>query len=1102
MAFREYKKLDLPSVAEEIRQYWEDNSIFEKSIENREGNPTFTFYEGPPSANGEPGIHHVMARAIKDIFCRYKTQQGYQVHRKGGWDTHGLPVELQVEKRLNINKDDIGDKISVEEFNEECRKDVMKFKEKWDDLTRKIGFWLDLDNPYVTYDPEYIESVWYLLKEFHKNDLLYRDYSIQPYSPAARTNLSSHELGQPGCYRPVKDLSVTAQFKLRNKENTYILAWTTTPWTLPSNSALGVHRNLTYALVDTINTYTGEEVKVILAEDCIPDFFDEEWKDADKESFKQGKLSVPWTVVETFPGSELEGLEYEQLLPYVTPESDKAFKVYHADYVTTDEGTGVVHIAPTFGGDDYQVAHQYGIPAITVPDPDHPGEERPLVDKEGKFVPEVTDFPGRYVKDFGQEPEEEPVDVSIVVKLKKENKAFRSEKYEHNYPHCWRTDKPVIYFPMESWFIRVSHFRDKLIEKNNQINWQPESTGTGRFGNWLESLADWNLSRTRYWATPLPVWQTEDKSEQKCIGSFEELRQEVDKAVEAGFMEERLSDNFDPHIPYVDEIILVSSEGKKMKRVSDVIDVWFDSGAMPYAQLHYPFENKDNFKDHFPADFIAEGVDQTRGWFYTLHAISTLLFDSVAYRNVIANGLVLDKHGNKMSKRLGNVIDPFENISTYGADATRWYMVHNAPPWENLKFDPEGVDEIRRKLFGTLFNTYAFFAMYANIDGFTNQEEAIPFEERPELDRWIISRLNTLIREVEYNMEEYDPTRAVRKIQDFVLDHLSNWYVRLSRRRFWKGEYNRDKISAFQTLYRCLRDVSKLMAPFSPFYPDRLFRDLEEATAHPEADSVHLSDWPSIGDDEKDVDLEQKMELAQSISSMALALRKRSKIRVRQPLNKITVPVEDPKTRQQIESVADLIRNEVNVKTLEFPEEDVNLVEKKVKPDFKKLGPKLGKKIKTLQGILENLEQDKIHQLEREGALEVDLDGESFTVTPEDVEVLSEDIPGQLVESDGKLTVALDINITPELEKEGLARELINRIQTLRKNKGFEVTDEIAVTLEENKKIKEAVENFRDYICRETLAKELSFDRFPENNYDTIDIEDLQTQVAIKKASK
>ena len=1098
MGYPEYKKLELPKIAEEIRQFWKENETFRKSITSREGKQTFTFYEGPPSANGKPGIHHVMARTIKDIFCRFKTQQGYHVQRKGGWDTHGLPVELQVEKRMNLNKDDIGDKISVEDFNKECRQDVMKFKEHWDELTEQIGFWLDLDDPYITYDSNYIESVWYLLKQFHEKDLLYRDYSIQPYSPAAGTNLSAHELGQPGCYRPVKDLSVTAQFKVKNRDNTYILAWTTTPWTLPSNAALGIHRKLESALVNTINPYSGEPVKVILAEKCINDFFDPELKDVGLDSFKKGNIKVPWSVEETFPGSELEGTEFEQLLPYVTPESDKAFKVYHADFVTTDEGTGVVHIAPTFGADDYRIAKEYGIPPITVPDPNSPGEERPLVDKEGKFVDQVSEFAGRYVKDFGQE-EEEPVDVSIVVKLKKENKAFRSEKYEHNYPHCWRTDKPVIYYPMESWFIRVSQFRDKLLEHNNTINWNPESTGTGRFGNWLESLTDWNLSRTRYWATPLPVWQTEDKTEQKCIGSYEELKNEVEKSVSVGFMQEGLSDDFDPHIPYVDEIVLVSSDNKPMHRVSDVIDVWFDSGAMPYAQHHYPFENQEQFQKTFPADFIAEGVDQTRGWFYTLHAIAVLLFDSVAFKNVIANGLVLDKHGNKMSKRLGNVIDPFETMRDYGPDATRWYMVHNAPPWENLKFDLNGIDETRKKLFGTLFNTYSFFALYANIDGFQNKEEQIPFEQRPELDRWIISRLNTLISEVEKNLEEYDPTRAVRKIQDFVLEHLSNWYVRLSRRRFWKGDYSENKISAYQTLYRCLKDVSKLMAPFSPFYAEQLFRDLQKGSGETEAESVHLAYWPEVSESEKNSELEEKMELAQRICSLALALRKKAKIRVRQPLNKIIVPAENQKMQERIEAVRELILNEINVKEIEFPKEEESIIVKKVKPDFKKLGPTLGKKIKVLKEKLENVEQKDIEQLEKEGSLKFDLDGEDFELNHEDVDILYEDIPGQVVESDGKLTVAMDVNITPELENEGLARELINRIQNIRKNNGFEVTDQIIVQIEDNKKLQEVVSQFEEYICSETLTQELNFSRFGENNYEAIELGDISTKVSIKR---
>ncbi len=1097
MPYPEYDKLDLPGVASDVLQTWKQSQTFQKSIENRKGREAFTFYEGPPSANGLPGIHHVMARTIKDIFCRYKTQQGYQVHRKGGWDTHGLPVELQVEKRLELRKEDIGKKISVAEFNKQCRNDVMKFKSVWDDLTEKIGFWLDLDDPYITYDKNYIESVWQLLSRLHDKDLLYRDFSIQPYSPAAGTNLSSHELGQPGCYRPVKDLSVTAQFRIKGSENRYILAWTTTPWTLPSNAALGIHRKLEYAEIHTLNPYTGKEIQVILAEKCTGKFFDPDMENESFSDFTTGSRRVPWKKAKTFSGSELEGIEYEQLMPYV-PVGKNAFKAYHADYVTTDEGTGVVHIAPTFGADDLRIAKMYDIPSVTVPDPEAPGQEIPLVDNKGRFVKEVSDFAGRYIKDFGQEEEEEAVDVSIVVKLKNENKAFRAEKYEHNYPHCWRTDKPVIYYPMESWFIRVTAMRDKLIEQNKKINWKPAFTGTGRFGNWLETMVDWNLSRTRYWATPLPVWQTKDKQYIKCIGSYETLKKEVKLAIEAGFMNDPLPEDFDPHLPFVDDIILVSPDGEKMTRVPDVIDVWFDSGAMPYAQFHYPFENKEKFAQNFPADFIAEGVDQTRGWFYTLHAIAVLLFDSVAYKNVIANGLVLDKKGNKMSKRLGNIVDPFTTLEKYGPDATRWYLVHNAPPWENLKFDEEGINDIRKRLFSTLYNTYSFFALYANIDGFHNKEAPVPFEQRPELDRWILSLLNSLIRDTEMHLDDYDPTRAVRKIQYFVIEHLSNWYVRLSRRKFWKGEYTAEKISAYQTLHTCLVTLSKLMAPFAPFYSERLYIDLQKGSAVPEKESVHLADWPRVNDAEINEELETRMNLAQEISSLALALRKKSKIRVRQPLNKIIVAVDDALKAHVLE-VQGLINNEVNVKKLEFPADDANILVKNVRPDFKKLGPKLGKKIKVLKQKLETIDQAAIRELDEKGKLEIDLEGTPFQLEKSDVEIRNEDIPGWLVESTDRVTVALDVTLTEELETEGLVRELINKIQTLRKNQGLEVTDHIKISLQENKILEKAVSQFKKHICSETLALELEFTNITNNHSAEADLGETETRIIIEK---
>jgi isoleucyl-tRNA synthetase len=1111
LKYREYKYLDLPKVSDDVLKLWKENGIFKKSITSRPDTNRFVFYEGPPSANGLPGIHHVIGRTIKDVFCRYKTLKGFQVKRKSGWDTHGLPVELQVEKRLGLKKEDIGKKISVAEYNEECRKDVMKFQDTWEELTEKIGFWLDLENPYITYDRNYIETLWYLLKELFKKDLLYRGYTIQPFSPAAGTGLSSHEINQPGCYKMVKDTSLTAQFKilsgqdhplvdalLSGNEDTFILAWTTTPWTLPSNAALAVGENITYLKVKTYNQYTGIPVNVILAKDTLYKYFKIENAALGMQDYHSGQKEIPYKISGEITGKELAGLKYEQLLPYVTPE-EEAFKVIIGDFVTTDEGTGVVHIAPTFGADDFRVAKQQGIPAITVPDEENPNRQIPLVDRKGRFVPQVTDFAGRFVKNYEDDDTWSDVNIDIAVKLKSENRAFRVEKYEHTYPHCWRTDKPVLYYPLESWFIRTTAFKEKLIEHNNTINWKPASTGTGRFGNWLENLVDWNLSRSRYWGTPLPIWATENGEEFKCIGSISELKEEVDKAIDAGIDQKTVDlKNFDPHRPFVDEVFLVSESGKRMSRIPDVVDVWFDSGAMPYAQLHYPFENKEEFAKYFPADFIAEGVDQTRGWFFTLHAIAVMLFDSVAFKNVVANGLVLDKDGNKMSKRLGNAIDPFETVEKYGADATRWYLVHNSQPWDNLKFDLDGVDEIRKKFFGTLYNVYSFYALYANIDGFSYQEEKIPVSERPELDRWIISLLNTLVKNCEEHLENYEPTRAVREIQDFVNDHLSNWYVRLSRRRFWKGEYSSDKISAYQTLYECLVTLSQLMSPFAPFYSERLFLDLNEVSGKHKEESVHLTYFPETDFRVINKDLEERMDLAQDISSQVLSLRKRSKIKVRQPLGKIMVPVLDEKMKRQIEQVKELVLAETNVKRLEYVDDASGILVKKIKPDFRKLGPKVGPKIKLVQQKLNSLNQQEISAFEREGYLAFSVNGEAVKVEIQDVEVLSEDIPGWLVNSSGKTTVALDVTITEDLKDEGIARELINRIQNLRKEKDFEVTDHIEIKIQPHPVVNSAVQKFQGYICTETLADELHLADPEDDDYE-VQIEEISLKLNIKR---
>ncbi|MBW6459471.1 MAG: isoleucine--tRNA ligase [Bacteroidales bacterium] len=1086
--YKEYKGLSLTRIGEEINEYWQQHGTFEKSVQIRKGHREFVFYEGPPSANGKPGIHHVMARAIKDIFCRYKTLKGYLVERKAGWDTHGLPVEIGVEQTLGITKEDIGKKISVEEYNRTCKQEVMKYKDLWDDLTVKMGYWVDLDHPYITFDNKYIETVWWLLKQLYDKSLLYEGYTIQPYSPAAGTGLSSHELNLPGAYKEVKDLTVTAQFKLiRNQESeflfkdthgdVFILAWTTTAWTLPSNTALAVGKNIEYARVKTFNPYTHLPVTVILAKDLLPNFFPEKNAELKLEEYEPGQKAIPFQVIDTIKGKKLAGLRYEQLLPYAQPETGDAFKVLLGDFVTTEDGTGIVHIAPSFGADDFKVAKENGIGALT------------MVDKLGKFIDAMGEFAGRYVKQE-YDPQFDPanddsVDVDIIVKLKKENRAFKTEKYEHSYPHCWRTDKPILYYPLDSWFIKTTAYKEKMMELNKTINWKPVSTGIGRFGNWLENLVDWNLSRSRYWGTPLPIWVTEDRTEFRCIGSVEELKKEIGKSVEAGFMQKNplgkfvpgdfSSENyesFDLHRPYVDEIVLVSTTGKKMIRETDLIDVWFDSGAMPYAQFHYPFENKE-LEHYFPADFIAEGVDQTRGWFFTLHAIAVMLFDSVSFRACVSNGLVLDKEGNKMSKRLGNAADPFETIAKYGPDATRWYMMTNAQPWDNLKFDLEGIAEVQRKFFGTLYNTYAFFALYANIDGFSYAEEEVPFGRRPEIDRWILSELHSLIRKVESYYEDFEPTKAGRAIQDFVIDHLSNWYVRLSRRRFWKGEYSEDKIAAYQTLYRCLEVVAQLGSPIAPFFMERLFTDLNSVTGRVASDSVHLSDFPVADESVIDLDLEERMELAQTVSSMILSLRKRSGIRVRQPLNKIMIPILSEHDRNQLKAVENLILTEVNVKEIEYLTETSGILVKKIKPNFKVLGPRFGKLMKPIAAAISAFTQEQISRIENEAVYTLQVEGETVEITLNDVELTTEDIPGWLISSSGNMTVALDINITEDLKLEGYARELINRIQNIRKDRDYEVTDKIRVQVEKTEMLKKAIDKNFSYICAEILAESL-----------------------------
>ncbi|MGL2988438.1 isoleucine--tRNA ligase [Flavobacterium sp. RSSA_27] len=1129
--FTEYKGLDLPKAAAEVLDFWKNENIFEKSVTTREGNTPFVFFEGPPSANGLPGIHHVMARAIKDIFCRYKTQKGFQVKRKAGWDTHGLPVELGTEKELGITKEDIGKTISIEEYNEACKKTVMRYTDVWNDLTEKMGYWVDMEDPYVTYKPKYMESVWWLLKQIYDKDLMYKGYTIQPYSPKAGTGLSSHEVNQPGSYRDVTDTTIVAQFKtlpetlpsfLQGFGPIHILAWTTTPWTLPSNTALTVGPRIDYVLVKTFNQYTFEPVHVILAKNLVGKQFAKGFfasEDAtDFENFKAGDKKIPYQIVAECKGQDLVDIRYEQLLPFVLPyqNPENAFRVIAGDFVTTEDGTGIVHTAPTFGADDAKVAKEATpeVPPMLVLDEN--GTPVPLVDLQGRFIQGLGDFSGKYVKNEyyneGEAPERS-VDVEIAIRLKEENKAFKVEKYVHSYPHCWRTDKPILYYPLDSWFIKITEVRDRMFDLNDSINWKPKATGEGRFGNWLKNANDWNLSRSRYWGIPLPIWRTEDKQEEIVIGSVEELYNEIEKAIAAGVqtnnpfagfeignMSETNYDLIDLHKNVVDEITLVSASGKPMKRESDLIDVWFDSGAMPYAQWHYPFENKEKIDQNtdFPADFIAEGVDQTRGWFYTLHAIGALVFDRIAYKNVVSNGLVLDKNGQKMSKRLGNAVDPFETLSEYGPDATRWYMISNANPWDNLKFDIEGIAEVRRKFFGTLYNTYSFFALYANIDGFSYAEAEVPLEERPEIDQWIISELNTLIKEVDVFYAEYEPTRAARAISDFVQENLSNWYVRLCRRRFWKGDYAQDKIAAYQTLYTCLISVAKLSAPIAPFFMDRLYRDLIQATKSEKFESVHLAQFPISVEKFVDKSLESKMQKAQTISSLVLSLRKKEMIKVRQPLQKVMIPVLDEVQKAEIEAVADLIKAEVNVKEIELLDDASGILVKQIKPNFKALGPRFGKEMGLIAKEIQAFTQEQINLLDKEGSLNMEIAGKDVILSLEDVEISSQDIEGWLVANANGITVALDITISDELRKEGIARELVNRIQNIRKDSGFEVTDKVKVYVQNHAVLQEAVKSNESYIKSETLTEELLFVDSLENGT-AIEFDDIQTKIAITK---
>ena len=1134
--YREYKQLDLTEIGKQVLEEWTKNDTFKQTLKAREGATPFIFFEGPPSANGQPGIHHVMARTIKDIFCRYKSQKGFYVARKAGWDTHGLPVELGVEKKLGITKEDIGSKISVDEYNAECRSEVMKFKDMWDKLTTRMGYWVDLDNPYITFKNEYIETLWYLLGQLHKKGYLYKGYTIQPFSPAAGTGLSSHELNMPGCYRDVKDTTAVAQFLMKEQkelkdkfgikeqENIYFLAWTTTPWTLPSNTALAVGPGIDYVFVKTFNPYSGDAEVVVMAKALLHSLCPEKNAALPFEDYKKGDKNIPFKVLAECKGKDLIGFTYEQLLDFITPMG-KAFEVIGGDYVTTEDGTGIVHIAPTFGADDDRVAKQAGIVPLFVKDKD--GKLQPMVDRQGRFFKiedlqkefvennvnkeKYEEYAGRFVKNAYDDKltdKDATLDVDLCVLLKKENKAFKIEKHVHNYPHCWRTDKPILYYPLDSWFIRTTAIKDRLIALNKTINWKPEATGSGRFGNWLENLVDWNLSRSRYWGTPLPIWRTEDGKEEICISSVEMLSKEIDKSIAAGFMSEnpyknfKNYDSFDLHRPYIDNVILVSASGKKMYRESDLIDVWFDSGAMPYAQVHYPFECDDEqLKKCFPADFIAEGVDQTRGWFFTLHAIAALCFDSVAYKNVVSNGLVLDKNGNKMSKRLGNAVDPFEVLDTYGADATRWYMITNTQPWENLKFDKAGIDEVRRKFFGTLYNTYSFFALYANIDGFAYKEADIENAERPEIDRWILSELNTLIEFCDKSYGEYEPTRAGRAIADFVDAYLSNWYVRLCRRRFWKGEYTKDKISAYQTLYTCLETLARLAAPIAPFFCERLFSDLNEVSGRHKVTSVHASDFPKSNPDFIDKDLEERMQMAQKICSLVLSLRKRNNLKVRQPLSKIMIPAKNAHQQAQIEAVRDLILSEVNIKSIDFLSKENNVLVKSIKANFKTLGPKFGAKMKAIASGISAFSQEDIAKIENEGKYALTIGEEQIEIALSDVEIITQDIPGWVVANEDDLTVALDTTITDALRKEGISRELVNRIQNIRKEQGFDVTDNIIVEIEKCDLLCEAAKSFHDYIAGETLTKELKFSEQVDNPLQTIDvIEGKELAIRITKA--
>ena len=1158
--FNEYKGLDLAGVADEVLARWAQDDTFHKSITTREGHPTFVFYEGPPSANGMPGIHHVMARTIKDVFCRFKTQQGYLVHRKAGWDTHGLPVELGVEKKLGITKEDIGKKITIEQYNKECREAVMEFTDVWEDLTRKMGYWVNMDDPYITYDNKFIETLWWLLKQLYEKNLLYKGYTIQPYSPAAGTGLSTHELNQPGCYRDVKDTTCTAQFRILEPKaemegwgTPVFLAWTTTPWTLPSNTALCVGPKYDYVAVRSFNPYTAEKITAVVAEPLLYSIFNKKAEELKLEDYKAGDKLIPFEVVGKWKGTELEGMRYEQLLPWVKPvEADengewkeasaKAFRVILGDYVTVEDGTGIVHIAPTFGADDAFVARQAGIPSLFMIN--KRGETRPMVDFTGKFylteelderfakecvAASYAEYEGRYVKNAydpqytvdGRYDEKaaaaaENLDIYISLKLKESNKVFKIEKHTHNYPHCWRTDKPVLYYPLDSWFIRTTALRERMMELNKTIYWKPESTGTGRFGKWLENINDWNLSRSRFWGTPLPIWATEDRTELKCIGSIEELMAEIEKAVAAGVMSENpyknfkvgdmskenySTDNIDLHRPYVDNIVLVSAKGEPMRREPDLIDVWFDSGAMPYAQVHYPFENKEGFEDVYPADFIAEGVDQTRGWFYTLHAIAVMLFDSVAFKNIISNGLVLDKNGNKMSKRLGNAVDPFEVLKKYGADATRWYMISNSQPWDNLKFDVDGVDECRRKFFGTLYNTYSFFALYANIDGFTGQEAEVPVASRPEIDRWILSELNTLVRDVTASLEDYDPTPAARRIDAFVNENLSNWYVRLNRKRFWGGQMTDDKLAAYQTLYTCLETVAKLAAPIAPFITDRIFCDLNAASGRHQESSVHLADYPKCDESLINKELEAMMSLAQRTSSMVLALRRKVNIKVRQPLQKVIIPVLDKAMAAHIDAVRALVMNEVNVKDIELITDTTGIITKRIKLNFKHFCQRYAQLAKAMSALIAGFTQEQIAAIEANDETTFELNGEQVVVTAADFEITSEDMPGWLVASEGKLTVALDITITDELRREGVARELVNRIQNIRKESGFEVTDKIRVEIEATELTTPAVESFAQYIAQQTLAVDVKAVAAPAGDFVVdSDIDEAPLKIAVAKA--